>query len=67
MRLFEIGGVDVTVTNIQVEALFSSDILANASTSPMASVSANSSSDAALIFAVDTHAQVSAVTVKATL
>ena len=54
-RLRETGGLDMTVTNIQVQARIDSNILATASVVPMLSVLANSSSDAALVFAADTH------------
>jgi hypothetical protein len=67
VRLLETGGVELTVTNIQVEALSASNILATASTVPLVLVSANSSSDAVFAFAADTHVQVSALTVKATV
>jgi hypothetical protein len=63
----ETGGVALTVTKIQVQALSGSNILATASTVPMISVSANSSSDAVFAFAADTHVQASALTVNATV
>jgi archaellum component FlaG (FlaF/FlaG flagellin family) len=52
--LRETGGVDTTVTNIQFQVLLASNILATASVVPALSVSANSSSDAGLVFAADT-------------
>jgi hypothetical protein len=67
VRLLETGGVQVTVTNIQVQALLGSNILATASTIPIVSVSANSSSDAVFGFAADTHVQASALTVHVTV
>ena len=68
VRLRETGGVNITVTNIQVQARFGSNILATASVIPVLSVSANSSSRAALVFASDTHAgDVSALTVGMTV
>ena len=67
VRLLETGGVELTVTNIQVQALLGSNILATASTVPMVSVSANASSDAVFAFAADTHVQASALTVNATV
>ena len=68
VRLREIGGVDMTVTNIQAQADFGSSILANASVVPMLPVLANSSSDAGLVFAVGTHvADLSALTVGVTV
>ena len=67
VRLLETGGVELTVTNMQVQALLGSDILATASTVPMVSVSANASSDAVFAFAADTHVQASALTVNATV
>jgi len=64
VHLRETGGVDMTVTNIQVQALFGSNILATGSVIPMLSVLGNSSSDAGLVFAADTHvADLSALTV----
>ena len=55
VHLRETGGVDMTVTSIEFQALFGSNILATANVVPVLSVSANSSSDAALVFAADTH------------
>jgi hypothetical protein len=45
-QLSETGGVDITVTEIQVQALSGSDVLATASVIPMLSISANSTSAA---------------------
>lgn len=68
VHLRETGGVDITVTNVQVRALFGSTVLATASVTPMLSVLANSSSDAELVFAADTHiADLSALTVGTTV
>jgi hypothetical protein len=68
VHLRETGGVDTTVTNIQVEARLGSNTLATESVIPMLSVSANSSSDAALVFAADTHVgDLSALTVGMTV
>ncbi len=68
VHLRETGGLDMTVTNIQVQALFGSNILATASVIPMLSVLANSSSDAGLVFAADTQvADLSALTVGVTV
>jgi len=55
-RLRQTGGVDMTVTNIQVLALFGPHIVATASVIPALSVSANSSSDPGVVFAADIHA-----------
>jgi hypothetical protein len=63
----ETGGIEATVTNIQVQALLGSNILATASIVPTVSVAANSSRDAVFVFASDTHAQVSALTVNVTV
>ncbi len=53
--LRETGGVDMTVTNIEVQARLGSNLLATANVTPMLSVLANSSSDAGFVFAADTH------------
>ena len=63
----ETAGMALTVTKIQVQALLGSTILATASTTPMVSVSANSSSDEVFAFAADTHPQAAALTVNATV
>ena len=55
MHLRETGGVDMTVTNIEVRARLGSNLLATVSVAPMLTVLANSSSDAGLVFAADTH------------
>ncbi len=55
VHLRETGGVDMTVTNIEVRARLGSNLLATASVLPMLTVLANSSSDAGLVFAADTH------------
>ena len=55
MHLRETGGVDITVTNVQVQALLGSNIQATARVIPALSVSANSSGDAGLVFAAATH------------
>ena len=55
--LREIGGVDTTLTNIQVEALMGSRSLAPADVTPVLSVSANSRGDTAFIFTADTHVE----------
>jgi hypothetical protein len=68
MHLRETGGVDMMVTNIQVQALVGSNILATANVIPMLSVLANSSSDAGLVLAADTHvADLSALKVGVTV
>ena len=68
VRLSETGGVDITVTHIQLQALFGSHLLANASVIPVVSVSANSSSDAVLVFSAATHVgDLSALTVDMTV
>ena len=68
VRLRETGGLDITVTNIQVQAVIGSNILATASVVPALSISANSSGDAGLVFAVDTHvADLSALKVNMTI
>jgi len=68
VHLSETGGVKTTVTNIQFQALFASNILATETVVPVLSVSANSSSDEVLGFSADTHVgDLSAVTVKMTV
>ena len=68
VHLSETGGVTTTVTNIQFQALFASNILATETVVPVLSVSANSSSDEELVFSADTHVEdLSAVTVKMTI
>jgi hypothetical protein len=68
VRLRETGGLDMTVTNIQVQALIGSNILATGSVILSLPVSANSSSDAGLVLAADTHAvDLSALTVGVTV
>jgi len=68
VRLREAGGLDMTVTNIQVQALIGSNILATGSVILSLPVSANSSSDAGLVLAADTHAvDLSALTVGVTV
>jgi hypothetical protein len=67
VNLLETGGVDVTVTNLQVQASTDSKVLATASTTPMLSMRANSRGDTALVFAGNTHVQVSAVTADVTV
>ena len=58
----------MTVTHIQFQALFAANILATASVIPALSVSANSSRDAALVFAADTHVKdLSALTIGMTV
>jgi hypothetical protein len=66
-QLREIGGVDVTVTDIQVQALLRSTSLATTSVVPMLSVSAYSSKDAGVVFAAATQIDLSAVTVAMTI
>jgi hypothetical protein len=67
-HLHETGGVGMTVTNIQVQALFGSNTLATASVIPVLSVPANSSTDAGLVFTGATHvADLSALTVDMTV
>jgi hypothetical protein len=63
----ETGGVALTVTRINVQALLGSTILATRGFTPMVSVSANSSGDAVFAFAIDYHVQASALTVNATV
>src|SRR5437762_6684223 len=63
----ETGDVQVTVTNIRVQALLGSDILTTASTTFMVSVPPSSSTDAVFGFAADTHVQASALTVHVTV
>jgi hypothetical protein len=68
VHLRETGGVDMTVTNIQVQALCGSNILATAGVIPMLSVLANSSSDAGVVFNADTHvSDLSALTIAMTV
>ena len=68
VHLRETGGVDTTVTNIQVQARLGSNILATAAVVPMLPVLANSDGDAVLVFVADTHvADLSALTVGMTV
>jgi hypothetical protein len=67
VHLTETGGVEAAVTSIQFQAQFASNILATGTIIPGLSVSANSSSDEALVFSADTHVEdLSAVTVRMT-
>ena len=63
----ETGGVALTVTRIQIQALLGTTILATRGFTPMVSVSANSSGDAVFAFEIDYHVQASALTVNATV
>jgi hypothetical protein len=68
VHLTETSGVATAVTNIQFQALFASNILATGTVVPVLPISANSSSDASLIFSTDTHVgDLSAVTVQMTV
>lgn len=68
VHLSETGGVETAVTNIQLQALFGSNILATETVVPVLSLSANSSRDEALGFSADTHVgDLSAVTVRMTV
>jgi hypothetical protein len=68
VRLRETGGLDITVTNIQCQALLGSNILSTGSVIPALSIPANSSRDAGLVFAADTHiGDLSALTVDMTV
>jgi hypothetical protein len=66
-RVREVGGLDVTVTDIQVHALVGSTSLATTSVVPMLPVSAYSAKDAGVVFAAATHVEVSALTVAITV
>jgi hypothetical protein len=55
VHLRETAGVDLTATYIYVQALSGSNILATYGSGTWLSVSANSSSDAGLVLAADTH------------
>lgn len=55
IRLSETAGVDVTVTDIQIQAFVDSNVLATATASPMVAFSARSSNDAGLVFAAGTQ------------
>jgi hypothetical protein len=55
VHLRETAGVDLTATYISVQALLGSNILATYGSGTWLSVAANSSSDAGLVFAADTH------------
>jgi hypothetical protein len=65
--LRETGGVDVTITNLQIQVLLDSKVLGAARSTPMLSMTANSSRDTALVVAADTHVQVSALTTTVTV
>jgi hypothetical protein len=68
VHLRETAGVDLTATYIYLQALLGSNILATYGSSTWLSVSANSSSDAELVFAADTHvADLSALTLVVTV
>jgi hypothetical protein len=66
-NLRETAGVDMTVTNIQIQARLGANILATASVIPELSVSAYSSRDTELVFAAGTHIDPSALTVEMTV
>jgi c-di-GMP-binding flagellar brake protein YcgR len=65
--LRETGGVDVTITNVQIQVLLDSKVLGAARSTQMLSMTANSSRDTALVVAADTHVQVSALTTNVTV
>jgi hypothetical protein len=65
--LRETGGVDVTVTNIEIQLLLEAKALGTARSTPMLSMTANSSRDTALVVGADTHVQVSALTENVTV
>jgi hypothetical protein len=67
LYVHENGGIDVTVTNIQVQVLVGPKVLATASITPMLSVSAHSKGDTAFVFSSDSHVQVSEMTVNVTV
>ena len=68
VHLRETGGLDITVTNIQCQALLGSNILSTGSVIPALSIPANSSRDAGLVFAADTHVgNLSALTIDMTV
>jgi len=68
VNLRETGGVDMTVTNIQMQASLASNILATATLSPGLSVPANSNGDAGLVLTVDNKVgDLSALTVYMTV
>ena len=60
--LHETNGLDVTVTSIQVQILAGATVVGTASVAPMLWIPANSSRDATLVLASDTHVQLSAIT-----
>jgi hypothetical protein len=67
MHLVETAGVEVTTTSIQIQALVGSNTLATVDSIPPVSVPANSISGAEFVFASDTYAKVSEVTVNVTI
>jgi hypothetical protein len=68
IRLSETAGVDVTVTDIRIQALVDSHPLATATAAPMAAFPARSSNDAGLVFAAGSRiADLSKLRVDATV
>jgi hypothetical protein len=68
IRLSETAGVDVTVTDIRIQALLDSDPLATATAAPMVAFAARSTNDAGLVFAAGTRiADLSKLRVDATV
>lgn len=66
-QLRETGGVDVTVTDIQIQALLGSTNLAADKTLPLLPLPAHSTRQTGLVFETAIHADVSALTVNITV
>ena len=66
-QLRETGGVDVTVTDIQIQALIGSTNLATNRTLALLPLPAHSTRQTRLVFEAGTHADVSAMTVNITV
>jgi hypothetical protein len=66
-RLHETGGVDVTVTDIQIQVLLGSTDLVTNSTVPLLPLPTHSVRQTELVFEAATHADVSALTVNITV
>jgi len=66
-QLRETGGVDVTVTDIQIQALVGSTNLATNSSVPLLPLPAHSTRQTGLVFETAIHADVSALTVNITV
>jgi hypothetical protein len=66
-QLHETGGVDVTVTDIQIQALLGSTNLATNSTVPLLPMPAHSTRQTTVVFEAAIHTDVSALTVNITV